>query len=72
MIEAMHMVLAGVTPWTAAKRAGLAPNTMYRSRLYAMWKDRSQHAELRLELNIMRPVPRYKKKSVRFARNDPD
>jgi hypothetical protein len=57
MIRAMNFVLAGVTPYTSAVRAGIAPGTMYRSRLYKMWQ-RGDLAELKRELDTERPVKR--------------
>ena len=54
MIRAMAMVLAGVRPYTAAIRAGIAPGTMYRSRLYRMWR-RGELAELKREMDIGTP-----------------
>lgn len=38
MIAAMRHVLAGMTPYAAAKHMGVALTTMYKSRLYKLWK----------------------------------
>jgi hypothetical protein len=35
----MELVIQGVTPYAAAQRAGIKHNTMYRSRLYKLWRD---------------------------------
>jgi hypothetical protein len=79
-IEAMKLVLAGISPYAAAKRIGIATNTMYRSRLYKLWKeaqpleftDKERHrkllTELRRELDMTRPIPRVRdKKKQRFT-----
>lgn len=80
MIEAMKLVLAGVTRYQACKRVGISTNTMYRSRLHAMWKEAKELElvnterynqlmnELRRELDMSRPIPRVKdKKKQRFT-----
>lgn len=52
MVEAMKaIIIDGVTPYRAAKNAGLFPCSMYRSRLYVMWRD-GKLKELRKELGI--------------------
>lgn len=45
MTKAMRMVMAGVTPYMAAKRASVALSTMYRSRFYELHQA-GQHEEL--------------------------
>jgi hypothetical protein len=50
MTKAMRLVIAGVTPYMAAKRASVALSTMYRSRLYKLHME-GKASELRLELN---------------------
>lgn len=61
MIEAMKLVLAGVTPYAAAKRLGLAVETMYRSRLYKLWQ-KSDIVSLKQEMDVYRHVVRARKK----------
>lgn len=39
MQKAMELVRAGLTPYLAAERAGVAKSTMYRSVLYRTWQD---------------------------------
>lgn len=76
----MRLVIAGVSPYGACKRVGIATNTMYRSRLYKMWKeavplemvDKQGYnkiiTELHRELDMSRPIPRVKdKKKQRFT-----
>lgn len=70
MIEAMKLVLDGVTPYSAALRAGINITTMYRSRLYSMWKA-GQIEELKIQMDVKRPIPRKRKKKDRFARDQP-
>lgn len=55
----MKLVLAGVVPYTAAKRYQIAPATMYRSALYKLWltQEPKKIAELRRTLDIERPEP---------------
>jgi hypothetical protein len=48
-VKAMRLLLANMKPYAAAKRAVIAPATMYRSRLYKMWQ-RGELAELKKEL----------------------
>lgn len=48
-VKAMRLVLANMTPYSAAKRAVIAPATLYRSVLYKMWR-RGELAELKKEL----------------------
>jgi hypothetical protein len=80
MVEAMKLVVAGLTPYAASKRVGIATNTMYRSRLYKLWKQAKPlemvnkedynklMLELSRELDVTRPVPRVKgKKKQRFT-----
>ena len=40
MLDAMKLVRSGMTPYQAAKKAGIALSTMYRSPLYKDWKNR--------------------------------
>lgn len=70
-VEAMKLVKAGVTPYTAAKRMGVGLGTMYRSRLYKLWKEGSPEslAQLRDELNLAPAKPRVAKKPQKFAQN---
>ena len=63
MIAAMKLVMIGVTAYDAALRLQLNPGTMYRSRLYKLWReggDKSLKA-LKDELDYERPRPRVKK-----------
>lgn len=39
LAEAMRLVRSGATPYRAAKQAGIALSTMYRSPLYKAWRD---------------------------------
>lgn len=69
MVAAMKLVHQyKVTPYQAAKRLQVDPGTMYRSRLYALWKEGSgtSLAALERELDLERPVPRVAKKPQRF------
>lgn len=72
LVEAMKLVVAGMTPYAAAKRAQIGFNTIYRSWLYAMWKDsgkgadKAKLAELNRALDVTRPKPRVPKKPQRF------
>lgn len=59
MIDAMKMVKAGVTPYAAAKRTGLVPGSIYRSRLYKLFKD-GKITALNTELETIVPRARYK------------
>ena len=38
----MELVRAGLTPYQAAVRVGVAKSTMYRSKLYQAWQDEIQ------------------------------
>jgi hypothetical protein len=72
MVQAMRYILfANMTPYAAAKRAGIAVDTMYRSRLYKAWRDcrgdEKVLAEIKRELDVTRPLPRKPKKPQRFA-----
>lgn len=69
MVEAMKLVHHyKVTPYQAAKRLQVNATTMYKSRLYALWKENSSSslAALERELDLDRPVPRVAKKPQRF------
>jgi hypothetical protein len=39
MVQAMKLVIKGVTPYKAAQTAGIALATMYRSALYKAWRE---------------------------------
>jgi hypothetical protein len=60
MLKAMNLVLLGTVPYRAAKMSQIALSTMYRSRLYNLWKD-GQIATLKAELDIDRPKRRVTK-----------
>ncbi len=63
MVKAMKLVLNhAVVPYRAAKMSQVALSTMYRSRLYNLWKDGKFDA-LKEELDIDRPKPRSGKTS---------
>jgi transposase len=49
MIDAMELVLGGMSRHAAAQRVGVGLNTMYRSKLNKMWGD-GLHDELRAEI----------------------
>lgn len=67
MMDAMRLVIAGVTPYRAAQRMQIQLSTMYKSRLYKLWKEGSLEA-LQSELNTKKPVPRTKTTKRRFDR----
>ena len=71
MVEAMKLVLAGVTPYQAARRMGLDLSTMYRSRLYKLWKDGTPDnlTDLKKQLDLTAPKPRTPKKRTKFVAN---
>jgi hypothetical protein len=56
---AMRLVLTGVTPYAAAKRAQVALPTMYRSRLYKLWLHGDKE-QLKIAMDYERPVKRAK------------
>jgi hypothetical protein len=58
MVAAMGYVLdASMTPYAAAKRAQVNLTTMYRSKLYKLWRAGDME-QLRKELNQTAPRPR--------------
>ena len=66
MFAAMRLLLASadmITPYAAAVRYQIKPNTMYRSALYKMFrsKDPAKLAQLRKILDVERPEPVEKK-----------
>lgn len=67
LVEAIRLVhLYKVTPLQAAKRMQIQPSTMYKSRLYKLWRTGTPAslAELALELDPHRARPPAKKKSL--------
>lgn len=60
MFAAMKLVLAGMTPYAAAKRYDLSFTTMYKSRLYKLWLA-NDIITLKQEIDVERPVPRARK-----------
>ena len=73
------MVIAGVVPYQAMKRAYIAPSTMYRSRFYKLWlkvlETRATNpqladkllTELRGELDVTRATPKMTKRDKFLA-----
>jgi hypothetical protein len=72
--EAMKLVLAGVSPYAAAQRAGIQLSTMYKSPIYKRIRDSGgdpdELAAIRKELDATRPLPRQPKKAQRFLMED--
>lgn len=73
-VEALKYVMAGMTPYSAAKRAQIELSTMYRSPLYKRLRDaagdEAKLATIRRELDATRPLPRQAKKAQRFLTPD--
>jgi hypothetical protein len=67
MIQAMRYIIeASMTPYAAAKRAQIDLRTMYRSRLYKLW--RAGHGdELAKEMDQVAPKPRRPKKGSKYG-----
>lgn len=69
-----YVILAGMTPYQSALRAGISLSTMYRTRLYKAWRDHAGDpatlAAIKRELDLERPVPRKPKKPARFRLPD--
>lgn len=67
MMNAMRLIVDhGMTPYTAAKRMQLAVSTMYRNRLYKLWRD-AEFDELTKEMDLTRPLPPPKGKRKKIA-----
>lgn len=71
MIEAMKLVLDGVVPYTAAQRAGVRHESLYRCKWYKMHRDSGGDpaviAQIRKEMDVTRPVPRKNIKKAKFS-----
>ncbi len=65
MVEAMKLVLAGVTPYMAAKRVQISLSTMYRNQMYKNWRDGQ---DIRGDLDQTKPKSRTRKKPLVFAK----
>lgn len=66
MVQAMVYILdANMTPYAAAKRAGISLGTMYKSYLYKLWRD-GHIEELKREMDQCRPRPRKKTKKEKW------
>lgn len=48
LAEAMRLIKLGETPCTAARRAGIALSTMYRSNAYKQWKRQTTPIAIKL------------------------
>lgn len=74
MIEAMKLVLADVVPYTAAQRAGVRHESLYRCKWYKLHRDSGGDpaviAQIRKEMDVTRPVPRKRTKREKFTKRN--